>query len=385
MKIGQSGVSRQTTPGGATELACDLTVGGVTRRAFYRTGALPTTPSHDGPAVEPFVCLSLVPAMRTGEDITTRAPVSPRLAEALPKIQHALASWYPELKPVAFHAPAARPLDSLPANRGVGCFFSGGVDSFYSVLQHDPEVDTLIFAHGFDIPLANTDLRQRVGAHLRAAASALGKRLVEVETNARDLLDPFGNWGSHTHGSALASVAHVLAPLVRKVYIPSSFDRGERFPWGSHPLTDPLWSSESVELVHDDVNVTRFHKTATVAKSDVALAHLRVCWENRNGAYNCGRCEKCIRTMMSLRLAGALDRCPTFASPLNLELVAQGSVTKPSRIAFYTEIVQAARAAGDREVADAAGRAITPARRRPRVGRWLFKKCGWIGRKVMRS
>jgi hypothetical protein len=383
MTIGECEVSRGSA--GGAEVSCEISVGGQTRRAFYRTDALPPNAAADVGAAEAFLCIALLPAMRSGEDITSASPVSPKIAAALPEMQETFTGWYPELRRVQLHAPL-RPADVAPAGRGVGCFFSGGVDSFYSVLQHNAEVDTLIFAHGFDIPLANTALRRRVSAELRAAAASLGKRLIEVETNARELLDPFGNWGAHTHGSALASVAHLLAGVVRKVYIPSSFDRGERFAWGSNPQTDPLWSSEAVEIVHDDVNVSRFQKTVTIAKSEVALKHLRVCWENRDNAYNCGRCEKCMRTMMTLRVAGALERCRTFDAPLDLNLIAQGSVIKPSRVAFYREILDGAAAAGDHEVARAAERAITPApprRRRRRVGGWLFRKAGWVGRKVL--
>ena len=33
-------------------------------------------------------------------------------------------------------------------------------------------------------------------------------------------------------------------------------------PLGSHPLLDPLWSSEDVELVHDGCEATRLDKLA---------------------------------------------------------------------------------------------------------------------------
>jgi hypothetical protein len=49
---------------------------------------------------------------------------------------------------------------------------------------------------------------------------------------------------------------------------------------------------------------------------------LRICFANPDGAYNCGRCEKCLRTMISLRIAGALERCKTLPHYLNLEEVA---------------------------------------------------------------
>ena len=71
-------------------------------------------------------------------------------------------------------------------------------------------------------------------------------------------------------------------------------------------------------MIHDASDVTRSEKIASISRNPIAMRTLRVCWENRNGAYNCGQCEKCLRTLVALRLAGALDRCSTFPSSVNL-------------------------------------------------------------------
>jgi hypothetical protein len=324
-----------------------------------------------------------VPAMNTGEDITVAAPVSAKLAGAIPNIQATLAGWYPELRRVHFTAPTYQ-LITNQKPRGVGCFFSGGVDSFYSAITHADEVDTLIFVHGFDVPLANVRLRERVSTQLRAAAASLGKRLVEVETNAREILDPYGNWGTHTHGSALASVAHLLSGMIGKVYVPSSACRDEVFPWGSHAALDPLWGSEALEVVYDIDDATRADKTFAIARHDAALKHLRVCWQNAEGAYNCGRCEKCMRTMVTLQVAGALERCGTFDAPLDLAAVARLGIVKPARRRFYEDILKAARAAGDERIVRAIEGALTAPRQRgwlmTQAGRVKCKALGWCAR-----
>jgi hypothetical protein len=66
------------------------------------------------------------------------------------------------------------------------------------------------------------------------------------------------------------------------------------------------------------------------------LARLRVCWENL-GNYNCGLCEKCIRTMLGLRAIG-VDRCPTFPDTLTPELVRQQELSG-SPILFWRELL----------------------------------------------
>jgi hypothetical protein len=109
--------------------------------------------------------------------------------------------------------------------------------------------------------------------------------------------------------TALGAVALLLSPLFSRVYIPSSHDYSQLVPWGTHPLVDPLWSTDDLEVVHDGCEATRLEKTALIASHDVALRHLWVCW---GGRFNCGDCNKCQRTILALQALGALDRCTTF-------------------------------------------------------------------------
>jgi hypothetical protein len=237
----------------------------------------------------------------------------------LPTIQTILRSWVPECREVPVDIGARRPLQSAPAG-AVACFFSGGVDSFYTLLKHRDEITRIIMVHGFDLQLDHTALREKVSASLREVAAELGVGLIEVETNVRSLADRYFPWKFY-HGSMLASVALLLAPQVQKVYIAASDSYATLIPWGSHPLLDPLWSTEKIELVHDGLEANRAEKVAKIATSDLALRHLRVCfpWSSNGGvAYNCGHCEKCLNTMACLRNAGVLGRCPTFPPVLDL-------------------------------------------------------------------
>jgi hypothetical protein len=191
------------------------------------------------------------------------------------------------------------------------------VDSLHTFLKHEQEITTLVYVHGFDVDFNDDTLRKKVSDALRAFAAKTGKSLIEVETNLRDFTDQYGDWGEKIHGAALASVALLLDSLLERIYIPSSYAYSELFPWASHPLVDPLWSTETIQIVHDGCEATRFEKVMSIAGDDRALSTLRVCWENRNDAYNCGECEKCLRTMTALKILGALDRCPTFQTPFD--------------------------------------------------------------------
>jgi hypothetical protein len=130
----------------------------------------------------------------------------------------------------------------------------------------------------------------------------------------------------------MATVANLLG--FGRVYVPATYTYADLFPWGSHPLLDPLWRTEGTEIIHDSAEVSRFDKLAALAHDEVAQEHLRVCWENRDGAYNCGRCEKCTRTMIALRAHGVLERFRTFDTPLELRRVRFGELNHQTQVAF---------------------------------------------------
>jgi hypothetical protein len=288
---------------------------------------------------EPFLAASLFPAMCLPLQIVGEA--SPRLLEHLPQIQEILCTWDPSLGHIDVQANAASPGEPGP---GIGCFFSGGVDSFYSILKHAQEITALIFVHGFDVRLSDTLLRSTVSTALRAAAAELKKPLIEIETDLREFSDSFLNWELF-HGAAFARVVLLLSGQFKKVYLPATYTYANLFPWGSHPLLDPLWSTERTAIIHDGCEASRVYKIACVAKNQTALRYLRVCWENREGKYNCGRCEKCLRTMISLQAAGVLDKCPTFDRALDLAEVATMPMTLGSR-RFAEENLQALTESG---------------------------------------
>ncbi|MGH7857039.1 MAG: hypothetical protein ACREQY_06865 [Candidatus Binatia bacterium] len=205
----------------------------------------------------------------------------------------------------------------------------------------------MIFVHGFELRQAEPSLREKILRGVREAASELGKPLLEVETNLRTFSDPLCAWGWRYHGSALASVALLLSPRFHKIYIPGAHPYRHLAPWGSHPLVDPLWSTEGIEIVHDGCEATRAEKVARISGCETVLRWLRVCFRNTNGAYDCGRCEKCVRTMISLRIVGALERCPTFESPLDLDAVRRLEIPDDNIRSLTRENLEAAESRGD--------------------------------------
>ena len=139
------------------------------------------------------------------------------------------------------------------------------------------------------------------------------------------------------HGAGLAAVAYALAPVHRKVIIASSYASADLHPWGSPPLLDPLWSTESLEIVHDG-GETRLEKLRGLAGHPEGLALLRVCWENAD-ENNCGRCEKCLRTMLELRALG-VEFTAAFPGRLTPALVGAQQLNSSSAI-YWRQLIDA--------------------------------------------
>ncbi len=296
---------------------------GIVDQRYYLRYAASRADVADG--VEPFLPAVLLAAMLKRATIRMSGDVSARLLSSLTTIQDIFHVWSPRhLYPVPIEGAAPTP-PRPRIGQGIGCFFTGGVDSWYSVLKHRDEITHLVYVHGFDVRLEDWPLRTRVSAMLHDVAQHLGKSLLEVETNLHPIADRYVGWEFY-HGPALASVALLLSPVLHKIYIPATHTYAALYSLGSHPLLDPLWSTEEVEIVHDGCESSRSQKVMRIALYETALRTLRVCWLNPGGAYNCGRCEKCLRTMIALRAAGALDRAPTFGE-LDLRAVSRIPIT----------------------------------------------------------
>jgi len=276
-----------------------------------------------------FLAIAIIPAMRLGEKLVVKGQVSEKLLHNSYKIQEIYHSFDRRLSIIDIEVDKILPWDPIAYfreketdQRTVGSFFSGGVDSFYTLGQHIHEIETLIFVQGFDIPLNNLSLRHQVSQSLQQAATQLDKNLVEVETNLRYLSNAFGDWGEIYHGAALAAVGTILSSLCSEIYIPSSYPYYSLFPWGSHPLLDPLFSSNLVELIHDGCEAYRIEKIKAISNDEIAMNTLRVCYKNPNNHYNCGQCVKCLWTMAYLQQIDSLAKCKTFNCAIDTKKLA---------------------------------------------------------------
>jgi hypothetical protein len=234
--------------------------------------------------------------------------------------------WDIGLHPIRIEAAAL--VADRPRPQRSASFFSGGVDSFYTYLKHknDPvitdRIGAFILVNGFDINRHNVQLWDSALANIKCVADADNVQLMVVRSNIQDLVEPVLVW-DYSHGGCLAAVGLFLRGAFHQVYIPSTHSVSEQIPWGSNLALDGHWSTESTTFIHDGTEATRLEKVISqIAKSPLALRHLRVCFANEKGTYNCGCCDKCLRTMTNLFVAGVLEKSSTFPRQIDPNLVA---------------------------------------------------------------
>ena len=249
-------------------------------------------------SAEWFISIALLEAMATNRiiEVDSHVPVSAQLLDKLQEVQSVFLCWNPDLYLVGIQAKTSTEDRNYSA---VGSFFSAGVDSSHTLIRHMDDISHLIMLRVFDMGDDQESWDQHVSMQT-TFASSLGKILVPVETNARDWLDGKKIAWGFAHGLLLSAAGAALG--LKRLYIASSHTYDYLLPWGSHALTDPMWSTESTEIVHDGAAYRRTEKTRDILQYPNIANNLKVCWNNIDR--NCGTCSKCVRSMTAIYLLG---------------------------------------------------------------------------------
>ncbi len=315
---------------------------------WYRVPAGHLSAITKGP--DPFVLGTLFKAMRESTDLTVHGDVSPTLMQNLEEFQEAWACWRPKVySKIEISADQERE-QPLSSNSDAALMsFSGGVDSAFTAFRHRTgrggrltrNLQAGIMVHGFDIPLEQISIFERAAQRSAKMLSSLGMTLIPVVTNIREI---GGNW-EDVHGAAVAS----CLTLFQGGYSTGLMASTEPYtnlvlPWGSNPLTDRLMSSHAFRIVHDGAAFSRCDKIREIAHWPEALQYLRVCWQGDRKDRNCGRCEKCIRTILNFRAVGlGLPEC--FAEDVSDSQILRVNGLNPVQLAYFEEILATAKAA----------------------------------------
>ena len=269
-------------------------------------------------------------------------PLDPKWLAGAQEILEIWAGWWqtPAALDDLLEASHAAPPEAPPAGR-VGLCFSGGLDAFHTLLCSGREIDYLVFAHGYDIPIGDERRFAAAEASVRSVAAEVGARAVVVRTNLRRRR-PFkgAGWG-RTHGGALAALGHVCSSELGEILISSAYTRGSGNDWGTSWDTDPGWSSSRLNVTHFGESSTRDDKMRALVQNPLVRDHIRVCWENKAETGNCGECEKCVRTMTYVELLGEdVSQWPFGGSGTLVERLDGVPFVHPQQVSSYEPMIE---------------------------------------------
>lgn len=268
---------------------------------------------------DPAVIGLLVPAMHSADVLRVGGPVSDELAHSITHgYQHVLEAVIPRIRRVPLEI--GNPVATTVLAPGVGTAFSGGIDSFAVLAEHHfrPVPNDLRLTH---MTLFNVGAMRsgeagrrrfhRVHAMLSPAADRMGLPFIPVDSN----LDDFYSSSTflQTHGPRNLSAASLLQGGVGRFYFaggyPFAASSVRRAPSTafSDPIAIPLLTTRGFRPTPHGSQYTRVEKTLIVAEISESRESLHVCTSLTADGRNCSSCNKCLRTELTLEIAGRLD------------------------------------------------------------------------------
>jgi hypothetical protein len=308
-------------------------------------------------------------------------PVCASLRDGLANSMAWLARWEGmDSPPPLLDFPAECRHPHAPGRLRAG-FMSGGIDSLALFVQNQLD-HPAGSPYRFEVAIAVVGIQRHrwlepstIAGQLTTAAEqlepvgrALGVKVVPVATNLRTLDPSTWFWQYELQGAALAGIAHLFSSRVSSVSIAGTWKISHLDRWGSHPLVDPGYGSHEIKVLHEQAHLGRLEKTRIVASRADLQAHVNVCNRSDGGDRNCGRCEKCLRTMLALEALGSLGDTAAFeTSTLRPENLAGIRINDRGLEGEYEELVEPLEAVGRHDLAVVIRKIVRASRLRRRI------------------
>ena len=306
---------------------------------------------------EAFLHAAIVPAMALGRDleIADDMPIPVGLVEPLDLLQGVHAVWARKRKKVPWQRVSTRfattetPSPPVPVRAS---YFSGGVDGTFTFLDRLEHFSHVIFLRGIDIQVDGHELYDEVLRANKTFVEGHGKQVVSASTNIRMMGHHFGLGWNSWNGAGLCSVAAAFG--VETIYIAAGYTWAELGERGLHPVTIGMRNGGTTRMVSHGDETERTDKLRRIASEPGVLDILRVCWQDKG--YNCGTCEKCLRTMLALELLEL--KAPNFPPLPPLGVIAREPIHDQSGLIYSDELRRIAVATGRHDIAKALSRPI---------------------------
>ncbi len=196
-------------------------------------------------------------------------------------------------------------------------FFSGGVDSFSTLINNLDMKPTLVTICGGDIDFDNEKEWNNVKAYASQIGNKFNLKNLFIKSSLRAFIDntelekQFNDklkdnwWHAVQHGIGMISLVapYCYKHKVSRVLFPSTYTENEKnIVCASRPEIDESLKFASTSVSYDGKEFNRQQKVNNICnyiKKTNTNFIIRVCYRSLKGD-NCCNCEKCYRTIMSL-------------------------------------------------------------------------------------
>ena len=239
-----------------------------------------------------FLVACIMPALHFGEErILIEGEICPELKDGLNTAMNWMRLWWykPTKKLVRIEAKTSSgyPRSRIPERAGF--FFSGGIDALATLranrshypLEHPGSIKDGLIVCGLEV--ADPNAFNHVVSLVSILAKGANVTLIPVYTNIRFLgPDDDGEfwakfWVNEFMGATFSAIAHIFSKRLTVVSLSSDHDIPNIYPFSSHPLINPNYSSSDLRIRLEGITLSRYDKTELVSKWDLAIQYLRVC------------------------------------------------------------------------------------------------------------
>jgi len=281
-----------------------------------------------------FVVAFINYALLKGLDIDSKIPISTSIYYSL--INHyipTLTNLNKNYKPIIYSGDYI--CDIVNSGNAIATGMSRGVDSFtsfslnyYNDVPEIYKINTLTF---FDIGSSQSSLtgkfskkeiiefknrdiiksikkieEERFNGASKVARELGGLPIIRISSNIQEVQNI-----KHKYVHSLRSISAVLSmqKYFKIYYFASTVDINATKIDHTDPsyydlLTLNLFSTKATRFIQGDIAYSRLKKTDIISNIEISYNNLNVCWRD---AYNCGRCNKCIRTLVTLDFLNKLE------------------------------------------------------------------------------
>lgn len=169
---------------------------------------------------------------------------------------------------------------------------------------------------------------------------SLGVKLLVVDSNVQlfSFPDPW-----LPISTTRIAIPQLFSPLISTHFVPSSGTFMVQKPMGTNPLTDHLFSLETLRIFTHSADITRFEKLREMSNWPSFYEYLQVCNANKPGVMIDCRCAKCFRTMLMVNVLGIEDKITTFHIPFQKKSMLRRIVKTRYKYLYFKEMASHAR------------------------------------------